>query len=225
MNFPRTLALSLAALSVTTITPRAAHAITVECTLKDGSSCTVSNDPVDSTSCMCADESGTGTSGANDWADFDEEMLLEVCVSELELCSFAGTDSATTGVGTLGTDSTDSGGSGDDTGGEGTTTGGWGSTGDGSTGAGGTTNTSGAGSGGGPSTDPAATTGSSASGGDDGPAGTSSTDPAPSGESSGGAEATDEDPSGCSVDGNGHHQGALLAAFGLVLGLRRRRGR
>ena len=209
---------SVLALGIVTLAPTAAHAITVECTLKDGSTCTVSNDPVDSTSCMCADESGTGTSGAKDWADFDEEMLLEVCTSELELCSAAGTDSATTTVGTIGTDSGDTG---DDT----SSTGGWGTTGYGesSTGDGGTSGTTGADSGGGPSTDPAETTGTSASGGDSGPSTTSGTEPTPSGESSGGAEETNEDPSGCNV--GGRHEGAFLAVFGLMLGLRRRRAR
>ena len=218
MPSPRSLSIALVALCVIAITPSAAHAITVECTLKDGSSCTVSNDPVDSTSCMCADESGTGTSGANDWADFDEAMLLEVCTSELELCSVAGTDGATTGMGTIGTDSTDTVG---DTGGGGTSTSPGGTTGwDASSSEGGVTgDITGASGGSGPSTDPAATTGGSASGGD---VTTTGSEPASSGESSGGSEATNEDPSGCSVDARGRSPGALLALLGLVLGLRRR---
>ncbi len=241
MTFLNNLLLASAVLAAVVITPTAAHAIEVECSSEDGSSCTVDNDPFDSVTCTCADLGGTGTSGGSAWAGFDEEMLLEVCESQLSICEGVDTEGepTTTSAGTIGTEGTTVGETIGDT--EGDTEGdtdfgttgyvGTGTTGDyggESTGYGSSSTGSVTSAGSGPSTDPAETTGSSASGGDDGPAETSGNDSAPSGDSgssSGGADEASEDPSGCSVDAGGPSGGALMALFGLVLGLRRRRVR
>jgi MYXO-CTERM domain-containing protein len=82
--------------------PSTAHAIDVDCQTEYGS-CSVSNDPFDFVTCQCSDESGTGGTGVNDWSEFDAEMLLQICESELEFCAFAGTDGGDTEGGSAGT--------------------------------------------------------------------------------------------------------------------------
>ncbi|MCR9160734.1 MAG: MYXO-CTERM sorting domain-containing protein [Nannocystaceae bacterium] len=221
MTSLKTLLLSSLALGAVAIAPLTAHAIEVECTGRDGSTCIVSNDPFDSVECDCAEGLGSGSSGANAWDGFDEEMLTEVCEAQLTTCESGETDAGptTTSAGTIGTDSATTGDGDTDSG----TTGGEGSTGAASTDP---TGESDSASGGGPSTDPAETTGSSASGGNDtSPSGSSSTTTTTTtgGESSGssGADSDNEDPSGCSVGGT-QTGGTLFAVFGLLLGLRRR---
>ncbi len=219
MAFLRNAVLVAAALGFVAGVPLTAHAIEVECELKDGSTCTVSNDPVDSSSCMCADESGTGSTGDQEWADFDEEQLMEVCQAEVAFCEDDDSGGSTDTEPTAGGDTSDD--TGDDS--TGSSTGGAETTGD-------TSPTGTASGGSGPSTNPSDTdSNGTASGGDSDPGTT--TGPEPGGDdeggdgSSGGADEDNEDPSGCSVDTRGSSGGALLALFGLALGLRRRRVR
>lgn len=196
--------------------PSLAHAIEVQCESKDGSSCTVSNDGFDSVSCECAGDPGGGSTGGNEWDDFDEAQLLEVCEAELAWCEAEGTDGATTSAGGDATGDDSTGGiesaSASDSVGETD-----GDTDDGT--AGGTDSTTGA-----------ATGGKDSDSGDTSPQ--QGTDGTPGGDSSGGAAgsssggdsggSTEEDPSGCSVNPGGGSTGALLALFALV-GLRRRK--
>ena len=219
------------ALAVIGAAPLTAHAIEVECSTKDGSTCTVSNDPFDSVNCNCADGPGLGTSGANTWEGFDEEMLTEVCEAQLDSCNFGDTEfgPTTTSAGTFGTDSgtTDGdteGTTGYGTTGYGTTYGGESTYGESDSAGSSSTGSATSASGGGPSTDPAETTGSSASGGsnDSTPDEGSSTSGAGESSGSSGADGDSEDPSGCSVGGT-QSGGALFAVFGVLLGLRRRR--
>ncbi|MBV1861063.1 MAG: MYXO-CTERM domain-containing protein, partial [Nannocystaceae bacterium] len=92
MTFLRNAVLSVAAFGFLAAVPLTAHALEVECELRDGSSCTVSNDDDDFISCACEDGSGTAGTGGDDWADFDEEQLMEVCLAETVQCSAGGTD-------------------------------------------------------------------------------------------------------------------------------------
>lgn len=229
MAFLRNAAFVVATLGFVAGTPLTAHAIEVECELRDGSTCTVSNDPDDSVSCMCSDDgAGSGSIGGDSWADFDEEQLMEVCLAEVAFCDAVDTDGGTTGMTTTTSPTT----TGSDTAAGGTgSTGGGESTGDPES-TGGTATAGDTAGGSGPSTNPSDTdSNGTASGGDSGPAGTTGSDSdsgAESGDgSSGGAEADEEnqDPSGCSVNGRGRSPGALLALFGVALGLRSRRRR
>jgi len=234
MAFLRNLVFSAAALVTVSIAPLTAHAIEVECEAKDESTCTVSNDPFDTLTCECSEDGGGGSTGGESWADFDEEMLLEVCEAQLDFCATGGeTDEGTS---TTANDTTDSDSDTDSSDSDSTssgTTGDGESSGDGTTGGesttGGSDTTSDTTSGGnsGPSTNPAETdsNGTSPSDGDDtGPAGD---DTSPGGEESGdesssGADQDEQDPSGCRVGGGGS-PGALLTLFGIALGVRRRR--
>ncbi|MEM9204091.1 MAG: hypothetical protein AAGC53_20820 [Actinomycetota bacterium] len=94
--------------------PTLAHALQVSCS-DDTGSCSVSNTPLDSFSCTCADQSFAGGSGTSNWTNFDEEMLMDACEAELEFCSFGDTDGATTGIGSTTSDDTSSTTGGDDT--------------------------------------------------------------------------------------------------------------
>ncbi len=218
--------LSFAALALVASAPLTAHAIEVECELKDGSVCTVSNDPFDTVSCECAESGAGGSTGGEMWADLDEEGLLEVCLAEVAFCEANETDGMSTGMSST-TTVGDTGGTVGDTVGA-SSTGGDGTTGGGSDTDGGSDGSSSTGEepgGSGPSTTPSDTDGSTASGGGDdgGPVPTTTGTPPPAGSSSGGeAEGSSEDPSGCSVGATGA-PGAMMALFGLVLGLRRRR--
>lgn len=230
MAFLKNAALSLAVLGFVATAPLTAHAIEVDCELRDGSTCTVSNDPVDSVTCACSDDgAGSGSTAGDGWADFDEEQLLEVCMSEVAFCEAAETDGNTTGMSsTSGTSDSTGDSTGGDTGdGTESSTGdsGPGSTGDTSP----TTGTSAGGdsSGSGPGTTPSDTDSNGTASGDDGGPATT-TEPETGGgegESSSGAEEDNEDPSGCSVDDRGRSSGVLFAMFGLALGLRSRRRR
>ncbi|MGH1343842.1 MAG: MYXO-CTERM sorting domain-containing protein [Nannocystales bacterium] len=233
MAFLKTIFLTASVFAAVSLAPLTARAIEVECELKDGSTCTVRNDPNDFSSCACADESGTVGGGGNEWEDFDEEQLLEICLSELDICAFADTDGGTGGMttttGATTVDPTEAMDTGDDSGAGSGSTGGPGSTGGGTAGEG-SSSTGDTPGGSGPSTTPSDTdSNGTASGGDSGPATT--TGPAPSGEESGdgssssGAGEDNEDPSGCSVEGRGRSGGLLFSLFGVALGLKRRRRR
>ncbi|MEM6293693.1 MAG: MYXO-CTERM sorting domain-containing protein [Myxococcota bacterium] len=234
----KSLFLATAALLAVGSTPLTAHALEVECSLEDGSICTVSNDPFDSIECTCADESGGGTSGGEDWADFDEAALLEVCEAELAFCAAGESESESESEGT--TDPSESGGDseGDSEGESDSTTTGSDTEGDADTDTEGDADTDTEGD---TDTDTEgdtdATTGdasSSSSGGAGGSStgsdsqGTDSAGSESAGESSSGedsAGADDDSSGGCSVDTKGRTGGAMMALFGLVLGLRQRRRR
>lgn len=229
----KTLVLAVTAFAVVSVFPLAAQAIEVECELKDGSTCTVRNDPDDFASCACADDSSTGGSGGDDWADFDEAQLLEICLSEIAFCESMDTDGGTGGMSTStsGTtvDPTGAMDTGDDSTADGGSTDGPGSTGGGTSGDE-SSSTGDKPGGSGPGTDPAETdSNGDASGGDSGAVTT--TGPEPGGDeggedgSSSGAEEDNQDPSGCSVGDRGRSGGLLFSMFGLALGLRSRRRR
>ncbi len=61
--------------------PAVAHAVEVECG-DDVWTCTVNNDAGASVFCDCGD-SGFGQVGEEEWADFDEDQLLEICFEQL----------------------------------------------------------------------------------------------------------------------------------------------
>ncbi len=96
--------------------------------------CTVQNAPHDSFSCVCADGSGLGYVGFDDWAGYSEEQLTQICEQELSNACLGGggTDSGTSDGGSTSDGSTtmdrsegstDGGGSGDTGGSESGTTG------------------------------------------------------------------------------------------------------
>lgn len=217
----KTIVLSGLTLAVIATTPLTAHAIEVQCSTDEGSTCTVSNDPADSITCNCANGAGIGTSGANTWDGFDEKMLTEVCEAELDTCNFSDTEVGATSGGDSSTGSYSSTGYGS-TGYDSTTYGGESSSsygGESSSSTGGDTDGTSS-SGGDPGTGSAGTTGSSTSGGN----ASSSSGGSGAGDSSGssGTDLDGDDPVGCSVGGT-QSGGALFAVFGLLLGLRRRR--
>jgi MYXO-CTERM domain-containing protein len=67
--------------------PGLAQAATAQCMSLDGS-CEVSNDGMDWTECMCADGSGVGGGGGNEWAGLSEAELGPIC--EEQLANFCG---------------------------------------------------------------------------------------------------------------------------------------
>jgi MYXO-CTERM domain-containing protein len=72
-------------LSCLSTLPRLAHAGEVECESEYGA-CSVSNEGQDFVGCGCANESGTGGTGGNEWEDFDDEELMAICEAELAFC-------------------------------------------------------------------------------------------------------------------------------------------
>lgn len=82
------LALTVTALAVTTLAgPSLAKAAIAACMSPDGS-CEVSNDGFDWIECMCADGSGVGGGGGNEWAGLTELELAPIC--EEQLANFCG---------------------------------------------------------------------------------------------------------------------------------------
>jgi MYXO-CTERM domain-containing protein len=83
------------ALALMAALPGRAAAASASCDSTEGS-CDVSNDGSDSISCLCADGSGGGGEGGNEWAGLSSEELEAVC--EEELAVFCGPPPPPTGV-------------------------------------------------------------------------------------------------------------------------------
>jgi len=73
-----------------------ASAATVECS-NDYGTCEVSNDGFDEVTCTCNDEDGFGSTGSNEWDDYSEQMLDELCLSMLSDCEWEGVTTSTGG--------------------------------------------------------------------------------------------------------------------------------
>ncbi len=77
------------------LVPAEARAASASCDDKTGS-CDISNDGMDSISCLCADGGFVGGGGGSDWAGLDSDELEAVCFEQL--AAFCGEPPPPTGV-------------------------------------------------------------------------------------------------------------------------------
>jgi MYXO-CTERM domain-containing protein len=76
-------------LATLVLLPRPAYALQVQCADENGE-CKVSNDGSDFIECTCFNDEAFGGTGGDDWANFSEDELMQVCLDELAWCGWNG---------------------------------------------------------------------------------------------------------------------------------------